>query len=170
MDATRVGQLAREHKALAARPELRDELDTEAARREDAKALERLLNQLGMECAEYCAAYNEGFGSTRVRSESHAETVIVRSELGQQDTIVFRRTHASHGDSGNLEVHRYHYPEHPVDLPVGLRRAPGNTLTITYRDQDVTPADLVLELLTAFTEQLARAERAGTAARDDTTR
>ena len=168
MDATRVGQLAREHKALAARPELRDQPDTEAAR-EEAQALVRLLNQLGLECAEYCAAYNEGFGSIRVRSEAHAETVIVRSQLDQQDTIVFRRTHASHGHSGNLEVHRYHYPEHPVDLPVGLRRSPG-TLTITYRDRDVTPADLVLELLNTFTEQLARAERAGTAARDDTTR
>ena len=82
---------------------------------------------------------------------------------------MFRRTFPSHGHSGNLEVHRYHYPEQPVDLPVGLKRAPGNTLTITYRDHDVTPADLVLELLTGFTEQLARADRAGTTARDDTT-
>jgi hypothetical protein len=92
MDATRVGQLAREHKALAGHSDLRDQLDTEAARREEAKALEQLLHQLGLECAEYCAAYNEAFGSTRVRAEAHAETVIVRSQLDQQDTIVFRRT------------------------------------------------------------------------------
>jgi hypothetical protein len=169
MDATRVGQLAREHKALAGHSDLRDQLDTEAARREEAKALEQLLHQLGLECAEYCAAYNEAFGSTRVRAEAHAETVIVRSQLDQQDTIVFRRTLPSPGHSGTLEVHRYHYPEHPVDVPVGLKRAPGNTLTITYRDHDVTPADLVLDLLTGFTEQLARADRAGTTARDDTT-
>src|SRR5262245_17135166 len=57
MDATRVGQFAREHKALAARPDVRDQPDSDAARREEAKALEQLLHQLGLECAEYCEAY-----------------------------------------------------------------------------------------------------------------
>ena len=66
-------------------------------------------------------------------------------------------------------MHRYHYPEHPLDLPVGFRQAVGNTLTLTYRDRDVTPADLVLELLSAFCEQIARANRGSAAPRADAT-
>jgi hypothetical protein len=161
MDASRVEQLARDHKALENRFDLRDQLDTEAARREESKALDAFLHQIAVECEQYCAAYNEAFGGIRVRSEAHAETVVVRSALDQQDTIVFRRTHPSHGHAGSLEVHRYHYPEQPVDLPVGLRRAAANRLTLTFRDQDTTPADLVLELLSTFSEQIARGNRAG---------
>ena len=167
MDASRVEQLARDHKALENRTDLRDQLDTEAARREETKALDEFLHQIAVECEQYCTAYNQVFGTVRVRSEAHAETVVVRSQLDQQDTIVFRRTHPSHDHSGNIEVHRYHYPEQPVDLPVGLKRGAANRLTLTYRDQDLTPADLVLELLSTFSEQIARGNRAGAAPRSE---
>jgi hypothetical protein len=172
MDTAKVEQLARNHKELAHGRDPLDQLDTEAARREETKALERLLHEIERECAEYCASYNEAYGGIRVRSEAHADTVVVRSQLGQQDTIVFRRSLPSHGHAGNLEVHRYHYPEHPVDLPVGVTRAADGTLTLTYRDRSIALADLVLELLSVFSEQIARAERdrANAAARADTTK
>jgi hypothetical protein len=158
MDRNRVEQLARDHRELAQRRDRREELDTDAARREEAIALDQLLHQIERECTEYCASYNEAFGAPRVRSEPHAETVVVRSQLDQQDTVVFRRTHASHSHSGTIEVHRYHYPEQPVDLPVGLKRVGAGPLTLSYRDRTVTPAALVLEVLSTFTEQIARAE------------
>lgn len=158
MDKNKVGQIARDHKELAEGHDLREHPDTDAACREEARALDQLWQQIEHECAEYCAAYNEAFGAVRIRSEVHADTVVVRSQPDQQDTLVFRRTVPSRGHPGSFEAHRYHYPAHPVDLPVGLRPTSG-ALTLTHRDQDVTPGDLVLELLSTYTEQLARAER-----------
>src|SRR5262245_49177658 len=92
MDTARVEQLARDHRELSQRRDVRDQFDTEAARRAETKALEDLLHVISRECAEYCESYNKAFGDARVRSEAHGETVVIRSQLDQQDTIVFRRT------------------------------------------------------------------------------
>ena len=167
MDRGKVEQIARDHKELALGSDLREHRDTDIARGEEARALEKLWQQVERECAEYCASYNDAFGAVRILSDVHADTVVVRSQPDQQNTVVFRRTLPSDTHPGSVEAHHYHSPAHPVDLPVGLRQTARDTLTLTHRDQDVTPEDLVLELLSTFTEQLARAERrrAGAAAR-----
>jgi hypothetical protein len=159
MDRNKVEQLARNHKQLAQGSDLREHADTDAARNEEARAFEQLWQQIERECAEYCASYNDVFGAVRVHFEAHTDTVVIRSHPDQQDTLVFRRTLQSDAHLGRIEAHRYHYPAHPVDLPVSLRRTAHGALTLTHRDNDVTPEDLVLELLSTFSEQLARADR-----------
>jgi hypothetical protein len=158
MNKDKVEQVAREHKLLAEPLEPPKHLDTHAAQVDEARALDQLWGQVERESAAYCASYNEAFGASRIWSEVHPNTVVVRAELGQQDTLVFCRTVPTPAHPGRVEAHRYHYPERPVDLAVGLRRTTAGTLTLTYLDQDKTPEDFVLELLSIFGEQLARAE------------
>jgi hypothetical protein len=170
MDRSKVEQIARDHKELAQGSDLREHHDTDIARREEARALEKLWQQIERECADYCASYNNAFGAVRILSDVHADTIVVRSQPDQQDTLVFRRTLPSDAHPGRVEAHRYHSPAQPLDLPVSLRQTAPDTLTLTHRDQDVTPEDLVLELLSTFTEQLARAERRRTSSAARTTR
>jgi hypothetical protein len=159
MDKGKVEQIARDHKELAQESDLREHHNTDTARSEEARALEQLWHQIERECAEYCASYNDAFGAVRIISDVHADTIVVRSQPDQQDTLVFRRTLPSDTHPGSIEAHRYHYPAQPVDLPVGLRQTARDTLTLTHRDQDVTSEDLVLGLLSTFTEELAWAGR-----------
>jgi hypothetical protein len=159
MDKTKVEQIAREHRDIAARRDDREYPDTATARLEEAQALEQLWHEIEQQCADFCAAYNHAFGALRIRSELHGDTVVVRSLPDQQDTLVFSRILSPGTHRAGIEAHRYHYPAHPVDLPVGLRPTVGRALTLTYRDQHVTPEDLVLELLSTFTDELARAQR-----------
>jgi hypothetical protein len=159
MDKTIVEQIAREHRAVAAGRDDREHPDSHDARVDEARALDLLWQEIGRQCADFCASYNDAFGAQRIRSEVHADTVVVRSLPDQQDTLVFRRHVASDAHRGTIEAHRYHYPAHPVDLPVGLTPAGGDALALTYRDQQITPEDLVLQLLVTFTEELARAQR-----------
>ena len=161
MDREKVAQIAREQKDIAQGRHLRDAPDTEEARRQETHALERLWEQVVRESTEYCACYNDAYGIQRIRTEAHADTVVIRSLLDQEDTLVFRRTLPSSVQAGHVEVHRYQYPTRPVDLPVALKHTPEG-LALTYRGQDIAPADLVLELLSRFTEQLARAEQRST--------
>jgi hypothetical protein len=48
--------MARDHKALENPSDLRDQLDTEAARRNETEALDEFLYQIALECDQYCAA------------------------------------------------------------------------------------------------------------------
>ena len=165
LDREQVRRIAEHDKQLAARAGLRH-AESDSARDTEARAIEKLWRDIAEECAAYCAAYNAAFGTIRILSEVHADTVVVRSQPDQQDTVVFHRTHATDTHTGNLAVHRYHYPTHPVDLPVGLRRTPAGAVTLTHLDEEVTPEELVLKVLSAFTEQLALANlNRGTASR-----
>jgi hypothetical protein len=157
MDRARVEQIARNHRALAHSRALHDIPDADAADAADGRRLEQLWKELERNAAEYCDVYNEAFGAARIRSEFHGDTIVVRSEADQEHTLVFRRTLPSHGHPANLEAHRYHYTEAPLDLPVGLARTSG-TLNLTHHGEDVTAAELVVELVSAFAEQLALAD------------
>jgi hypothetical protein len=158
MDRARVEQIARNHRALARSRALGDVPDGEAADAVDGRRLEQLWKDLERNAAEYCDVYNQAFGAARIRSEFHGDTIVVRSEADQEHTLVLRRTLPSHGHPASVEAHRYHYSEAPVDLPIGLARTSG-TLNLTYHGEDVTTAELVVELVSAFAEQLALADR-----------
>jgi hypothetical protein len=164
VDKTKVKHIAREHRDIAAGRDDREHPDAATARLEEAQALEQLWHEIERQCADFCTAYNEAFEALRISSELHGDTVVVRSLPDQQDTLVFRRFLASDTQRGKIEAHRYHYPAQPVDLPVGLKPTVGHALTLAYRDQPVTPEELVLELLSTFTAELARAQRRETAA------
>jgi hypothetical protein len=157
MDRARVEQIARNHKALAQSRALRDIPDGDAVDAADGRRLEQLWKGLERDATEYCDVYNRAFGAARIRSEFHGDTIVVRSEADPEHTLVFRRTQPSHGHPASVEAHRYHYTEQPLDLPVGLARTAG-TLNLTHRGEEVTPAELVVELVTAFAEQLALAD------------
>src|SRR5688572_28485677 len=116
MDKTKVKQIAREHREIAAGREDREHPDAATARLEEAQALEQLWHEIERQCADFCTAYNEAFEAPRISSELHGDTVVVRSLTDQQDTFVFRRTLASDTHPGTIEAHRYHYPAPPVDL------------------------------------------------------
>ena len=67
MDKSKVEQIAREHKQLAQPRASLDPFETEAAREQEGKALNQLWQQIAHESSEYCEAYNEAFGSARLR-------------------------------------------------------------------------------------------------------
>jgi hypothetical protein len=168
MNKSRIEQLARDHKDLAEGRRLREQPDTDAARQAEIQALARLWDELERECAAYCDCYNQAFGAARLREERHPDTIVVRSQLQQEDTLVFRRALPSESHRANLEGHRYHYGAHPVDLPIAITHGDSGSLMLTYDGQDISAEELVLQVLGAFSEQLARAERrsAGAAGRD----
>jgi hypothetical protein len=157
MDKTKVMQIARAHTELVTARVLAPR-DLVAARAAEAQTLEGLFHELERECQEYCSAYNEAFGDGRLRCEVHAETVVVRSQRYPQDTFVFERKLPSGSHTADVKAHRYHYPAPPEHPPVGLRRTGNGALTLTFAGQDIPISELVFELLTAFTEQLARTE------------
>ena len=165
MDPAKVAQIARKHRALVASPGPGALLEAEAARHEEAEALNGLFSEIETECDAYCLSYNDAFGETRVRTEPHSNTIVIRSQLDQEDTLVFQRVAPSHTHGGRIEARRYHYGEQPVHLPVDVRRTEERRLTLTLRGRDVAAAELVLDLLTTFSEHLARTE-AATRAKD----
>ena len=57
----------------------------------------------------------------------------------------------------------------PGTLPVDVRRTADYGLSLTLRGRDVAATELVLDLLTTFTEHIARAERAAGADRQEPT-
>ena len=161
MDAAKVGEIARKHRELTTSPGPGALLEAEAARHEEAEAMNRLFSQIQAECDAYCRSYNDAFGAIRVRMEPHGDTVVIRSQLDQEDTLVFSRVAASHIKGGRIDARRYHYREQPVHLPVDVRRTDARILTLTLRGRDVTAAELVLDLLTTFSEHIARSESVG---------
>jgi hypothetical protein len=166
MDVDRVDQIARQHKELATNGGPGTLLETDIARGHEVEALSRLFREIETECGAYCTSYNDAFGAIRVRSEAHGDTVVIRSQLDPQDTLAFHRVLASETQAGRLEAHRYHYRERPVHLPVDVRRT-DKGLTLTLRGRSVAAAELVLDLLTTFTEHIARTEWAGRADRPE---
>lgn len=162
MDVAKVGQVARRHKELAANRGPGSLLDTETARHQEVVALNQLFSDIQRECDAYCTSYNEAFGVTRVRAEPHADTVVIRSHSDAEDTLVFHRVSPTQTHAGRIEARRYHYGEQPVHLPVDVRRTEDARLMVTLRGRDVQPGELVFDLLTTFTEHIARtAERPG---------
>ena len=158
MDVAKVDQIARQHRALATTGGPGSVLETEIARRHEAEALNRLFRAIEGECEAYCTSYNDAFGASRVRMEAHGDTVVIRSHLDQQDTLVFHYVVPSDTHAGRIEARRYHYREQPVHLPVDVRRMADDGLSLTLRGRDVAATELVLDLLTTFTEHIARAE------------
>jgi hypothetical protein len=156
MDVAKVGQVARRHKELAANRGPGTLLDTETARQQELSALNQLFSDIQRECDSYCASYNEAFGATRVRVDAHSDTVVIRSHANAEDTLVFHRLSPTQTHAGRIETRRYHYGEQPVHLPVDVRRTEDARLAVTLRGRDVQPAELVFDLLTTFTEHLAR--------------
>jgi hypothetical protein len=156
MDPAKVGQVARRHKELAANRGPGILLESETARQHEAAALNELFRGVQRECDLYCESYNEAFGTTRVRSEAHSDTVVIRSPMNAEDTLVFHRVSPTHTHAGRIEARRYHYGEQPVHLPVDVRRTEDTRLMVTLRGRDVQPAELVFDLLSTFTEHLAR--------------
>jgi uncharacterized glyoxalase superfamily protein PhnB len=169
MDVAKVDQIARRHRELAATGGPGTGLETEIARRREAEALNRLFRAVEGECEAYCTFYNDAFGATRVRWEAHGDTVVIRSHLDQQDTLVFHCVVPSDTHPGRIEARRYHYREEPVHLPVDVRRTADEGLSLTLRGRDVAATELVFDLLTTFTEHIARAERAAGADRQEPT-
>jgi len=159
MDPAKVAQIARKNRELATSlgP---DALLEEAARHEEAEALNGLFSELETECGAFCQSYNAAFGETRVRTEPHGDTIVIRSQLDQEDTLVFLRVAPSLTQGGRVEARRYHYGEQPVHLPVDVRRTETRRLMLTLRGRDVAAAELALDLLTTFSEHLARTEAA----------
>jgi hypothetical protein len=159
MDPAKVAQIARKHRELASSlgP---DALLEEAARQKETEALNSLFSEIRTECDAFCRSYNDAFGETRVRTEPHGDTIVIRSQLDQQDTLVFLRVAPSHTQGGRIEARRYHYGEQPVHLPVDVRRTETRRLMVTLRGRDVAAAELALDLLTTFSEHLARTEAA----------
>ena len=160
MDPTKVAQIARKHRELVASPGPGALLEAEAARHEEAEALNGLFKEIETECDAYCRSYNDAFGEARVRTEPHSDTIVIRSQLDQEDTLVFHRVAPSHTQGGRIDARRYHYGEQPVHLPVDVRRTEERRLMLTLRGRDVAAAELVLDLLTTFSEHLARTEAA----------
>ena len=169
MDVAKVDQIARQHRKLATTGGPGTVLETDIARRHEAEALNRLFRAVEGECAAYCTSYNDAFGATRVRFEAHGDTVVIRSDVDQQDTLVFHYVVPSDTHPGRIEARRYHYGEQPVHLPVDVRRTADDGLSLTLRGRDVTATELVLDLLTTFTEHIARAEWAAGANRQEPT-
>ena len=159
MDPAKVAQIARKHRELASSlgP---DALLEEAARQKETEALNSLFSEIRIECDAFCRSYNDAFGETRVRTEPHGDTIVIRSQLDQHDTLVFLRVAPSHTQGGRIEARRYHYGEQPVHLPVDVRRTETRRLMVTLRGRDVAAAELALDLLTTFSEHLARTEAA----------
>jgi hypothetical protein len=158
MDVGKVEQVARRHKELAASRGPGAPLESETARRDESEALNQMFRDLETECEAYCRSYNEAFGSARVTLDAHGDTVVIRSHLDQQDTLVFYRVLPSHTHAGRVEARRYHYREQPVHLPVDVRRTDEDRLILTLRGRDVAVPELVLDLLSTFTEHIARTE------------
>jgi hypothetical protein len=157
MDRARVEQIARNHRALAQSRALHDIADGAAADAADGRRLEQLWKELERNATEYCDLYNQAFGAVRIRSEFHGDTIVVRSESDQEHTLVLRRTLPAHGHPASVEAHRYHYTEPPLDLPVSLARG-GGTLQLIHHGEEANPAELVVELVSAFAEELALAD------------
>ena len=159
MDPAKVAQIARKHRELATSSGP-DALLEETARQEEAEALNGLFSEIETECDAFCRSYNDAFGATRVRMEPHGDTIVIRSQLDQEDTLVFLRVAPTHAQGGRIEARRYHYGEQPVHLPVDVRRTEVRRLMLTLRGRDVAAAELALDLLTTFSEHLARTEAA----------
>ena len=160
MDPATVAQIARKHRQLVESPGPGALLDAEAARHEEAEALNSLFSEIESECDAYCRSYNDAFGDIRVRMEPHSDTIVIRSQLDPEDTLVFHRVAPTHSKGGRMEARRYHYREQPVHLPVDVRRTEERRLRLTLRGRDVAAAELVLDLLTTFSEHIARTEAA----------
>ena len=158
MDVERVDQIARRHKELATTGGQGTLDEANVARHHEAEGLNRLFREIQGECEAYCTSYNDAFGATRVRLDAHGDTVVIRSQLDPQDTLVFHCVVPSDTNAGRIEARRYHYREQPVHLPVDVRRTDEDGLRLTLRDRTVAAAEMVLDLLTTFTEHIARAE------------
>jgi hypothetical protein len=154
VDRARISEVARAHKALLQLP---------AAERHsparEARVFETLWVSIREEADEYCTAYNDAFGAARIKLESHPDSIVIRSRLDPQDTLVFHRTPSTDTHRGTLEVHRYHYGQQPITLPTGVVSSDTGDVTLMYDGRSTTPQDLVFEALSIFTEELARSER-----------
>jgi hypothetical protein len=158
MDVARVDRIARRHKELATTGGQGTLDEANVARHHEAEGLNRLFREIQAECEAYCRSYNDAFGATRVRWESHSDTVVIRSQLDPEDTLVFLLVLPTDTKAGRIEARRYHYREQPVQLPVDVRRTDDEDVTLTLHGRNEAPADMVLDLLTTFTEHIARTE------------
>lgn len=153
MNQDAVKEIARRHQQLERVAAVSDDAEVELAQRKAEEEEARdLWGRLGRECQEYCDYYNGAIGEVRVFCELHDDTIVVRSHADSQNTVVLSRTPgAIH--AGTLTGHRYRYPRPAAELPVGLR-VNDHSLTLTYEGQELSPADLVLRLLSSYTEEL----------------
>lgn len=156
MNRDAVSGIARRHQELQRAGAASDEADIERARRKAEEEQARdLWVRLGRECQEYCDYYNAEIGTTRLSCEVHDDTIVVRSPVDQQNTVALSRT-AGAFHAGTLIAHHYRYPSRASDLTVGLRPVNDDGLTLTYEGQDMSPEDLVLNLLNGYTEELVQ--------------
>jgi hypothetical protein len=156
MNRDAVSDIARRHKELERAGVVSDDADIERARRKAEEEQARdLWIRLGRECQEYCDYYNAEIGTTRLSCDVHDDTIVVRSTVDQQNTVVLSRTLGAF-HAGTLIAHHYRYPSRAPDLTVGLRPVNNEGLTLTYEGQDMSPEDLVLKLLNGYTEELVQ--------------
>jgi hypothetical protein len=154
MNRDAVSAIARRHKELRRAGAAPDEAELERARQKAEEEQARdLWIRLGRECQEYCDYYNAEIGTTRLFCEVHDDAIVVRSPVDQQNTVALSRTPGAF-HAGTLIAHHYRYPSRASDLTVGLRPGSDDRLTLTYEDQDMSPEDLVLNLLNGYTEEL----------------
>ncbi len=161
MDKKKVDEIASRHRQLQVEEHGSDDRNALAAQHdEEMRKTNELWKQLGEECQEFCSCYNAAMGTQRIYCELHVDTIVIRSQDDPQNTVTLNRTLPGPFHPVTLGAHRYHYPARAADLPVGSSHGPGNVIALTYAGEDVSPEDLILQLLSNFTEELARTVRA----------
>src|SRR5262245_37681195 len=98
MDRRRIEEVARAHRALSEQTPA-GHTDTPAR---EARAFDALWGAIQHDADEYCATYNEAFGTARIKVESHPDSIVIRSQLDPQDTLVFHRTPTTDTHRGTL--------------------------------------------------------------------
>ncbi len=157
MDKQKVGEIASRHRQLQEEQHGSDDKKALAAQHdEEMRKTNELWKQLGEECQEFCSCYNDAMGTQRVYCELHVDTIVIRSKGDPQNTVTLNRTLPGPFHAVTLGAHRYRYPARAADLPVGFSHGPGNAITLTYAGEDISPENLVLRLLSNFTEELTR--------------
>jgi hypothetical protein len=153
MDASKVAALAARHRVLQAAAHLRQPMS-------DAESTERLRQQvdaywqqLGIECSAFCDAYNNAFGSDRLYTQVHADTIVVRAAEDPQETITFSRTSLTNPHGGHISAHRYSSRAAPADLAID-GHVDGYNFVLTAEGQPTTVEQAALRLLERFTEEL----------------
>ncbi len=162
MDKQKVDEIASRHKRLQQEEHGSDSKRALAYQHdEEMNSTNELWKQLGEECQEYCRCYNTAMETQRIYCERHVDTIVIRSQVDPQNTVTLNRTLPGPSHPVTFGAHRYHYPARAADLPVGLRHGTANAITLTYAGEDISPENLILQLLGGFTEELARRVHVG---------